>query len=179
LKQKKHPGGSHEPGNKVEIDAVLAKAGSQEFWEYLMKSIEKEYPRRDYTRVIYNYRDAPIPHVVGFPIPAIVGLVQTQIRNIADEITKEVRNKMHEQLKEQEGFLIVQDKENEIRKELGDIVNNDQQINDISEVLSETSKSIEEEITKTIMSRLEKLDREKGYGLMDKLGIEGDKRVKV
>ena len=46
LKQHKRPGSQFkEPGNKVEIDAVLAKAGSEKFWEYRKKKWSKNMGR--------------------------------------------------------------------------------------------------------------------------------------
>jgi hypothetical protein len=63
----------------------------------------------------------------------------------------------------------VSDKENEIRKELGDMVNNDQQLTDLSSVLSEASKQLEQDIIETVTSAIEKLDQEKGYKIMEHL----------
>jgi hypothetical protein len=171
LKQKKFPGGSTEAGNKVEIDAVLAKAGSAKLWDYLMKAMSEKYRKRDYTRVIHNYRDAPMPSAIGFTIPSIVWKLQTHMRSRADFITREARDKIRSRLKEYEGFLVVQDKEGEIRQELSSIVNSDQQIKDVSGALSEIARSVEEEITETVKSRMKKLDEEKDYGIMDSLSL--------
>jgi hypothetical protein len=65
--------------------------------------------------------------------------------------------------------LVVQDKENEIRKALSETVDNDEQLKDVSEALNEAAKAVEDITTKEITRRLEKLDKKKGYSIMKSL----------
>lgn len=183
LKQHKNTvSGGKEPGHKVEIDAVLARAGSEGLWNYLMKQMAKAHPRRNYTRVIHEHKYAPVPATIGFTIPSIVGQVQIYMRNRADSITKQKREDMDKKLKQYKGFLIVQDKVNTIRKDLSTMVNEeDQEIKDISSVMSEAAKSVEGSITEAVTTAINKLDEEKGYGIMASImsgtgggGGEGD-----
>src|SRR5215208_5159607 len=160
------------PGNKVEIDAVLAKAGAEQLWNYLKEQMLKEYPENDYTRVIDNYKYAPLPTLAGYTEPQLIGLIRMYIRKRADTITEDKRKEFGEELENYPGFLVVEDKENEIRKELSDIVNSDEQLKDLSSVLSEASKQLEQDIVKTVTSAIKKLDAEKGYDIIKALGIE-------
>ncbi|MDQ3967067.1 MAG: hypothetical protein M3275_01580 [Thermoproteota archaeon] len=160
---------SFDPGNKVEIDAVLAKAGAERLWNYLMEQITKVHPKRDYTRVIDAYKYAPTPSAAGFTEPSLIGHVKIYIRKRAESITEPKRKEFGKELKDCKGFLVVSDKENEIRKELGDMVNNDQQLTDLSSVLSEASKQLEQDIIETVTSAIKKLDQEKGYKIMEHL----------
>jgi len=93
-----------------------------------MLQMAKKHPKRDYTRVIDAHKYAPIPASVGFTIPTIVGQVQVYIRNRADSFTIQKREHFGKELKDYKGFLVFQDKENAIRKDLSTMVNEDQQL---------------------------------------------------
>ncbi|MDQ3967279.1 MAG: hypothetical protein M3275_02655 [Thermoproteota archaeon] len=154
------------PGNKVEIDAVLGKAGPQKLWNYLKEQLQKAFPEYDYTRVIDAYKYAPAPSLAGFVEPQIIGLIKIWIRNRAEAITGDKRKAFGEELKNHPGLLVVTDKVNQIRKELGEIVNGDEQIKNVSYVLNETSKQLEEVIIKAVTEAIEKLDQAHNYGIM-------------
>jgi hypothetical protein len=162
---------SWTPGNKVEIDAVLGKAGAEKLWNYLREQLTKAFPENDYRRVIDVYKYAPKPSATGYTQPQLIGKINIYIRDRADEITKDRRDEMRKELKEYKGFLVVIDKENEIRKELADIVNNDEQLADLTSVLSEASKQLEQDIVEKVTSAIKKLDAEKGYAILDQLDL--------
>jgi hypothetical protein len=158
---------SWTPGNKIEIDAVLGKAGPERLWNYLMEQIVKKYPEMDYTRVIDAHHYAPLPTMAGFTEPQLIGLIKMYIRERAESITEDKRKEYDEELESYPGFLVVQDKENEIREALREIVNNDEQLKAISSALSETSKRLEQDIVKAVTTALSTLDQAKNYGIME------------
>jgi hypothetical protein len=171
LKQKTHAGYKDKtPGNKVEIDAVLAKAGAENFWNYLMKRIEQDEPTFDYTRVIDVYGCAPsFATIENFVVPRIVHELKSYGNSRYDELTEERLGDYEAELEDyDEGFIVVNDKENEIRRELQDIVDSDQECKDIRATLFKVGKESESTIKETIESAIRKLDEEKGYHIMDK-----------
>lgn len=170
LKRHKNPQTkAWDPGHKVEIDAVLAKAGAKALWDYLMEQMKKSNLKSDYNRVITTHTYAPVPKTTGFAVPQLVGQIQVYMRDRASSLTKSKREEYHNQFKEYPGFMIVIDKENEIRKELSDIVHKDQQLTDITTVLSKAAESVESSIIEAVTSGIKKLDQEKGYNIMGSL----------
>jgi hypothetical protein len=164
---------SKDPGNKVEIDAVLAKAGSEELWNYMMERIKESHPNRDYTRVIDAHKHAPLCGAVeNFVVPSIVHQIKNYVSNRYESLTEKKRHDYKKELEGFKGFTVVQDKENEIRKELHKIVYNDQQSKDITGVLYSAGKLVESTIKEAVESAIRKLDAEKGYGIMKTLGME-------
>jgi len=63
----------------------------------------------------------------------------------------------------------VSEKENEIRKELIEIVAEDEECKDIKALLYRVGESFESRIREEILLEIKKLDDEKRYGLMGKL----------
>lgn len=161
-------------GHKVEIDAVLAKAGTQAFWNYLMSKMEGAFNTLDYTRVIHAYNYVPQSGAIeNFVIPPIVHQLAGYINDRYREHTEEKRTELEEELEEYEdGFVVVEDKENEIRKEINEITNKDQQAKDIESLLKTAGQKLKRVIEENINTAIKKLDQEKGYGLMKALGME-------
>jgi hypothetical protein len=171
LKQHKNADGPGKiPGNKVEIDAVLAKAGAEEFWKYLMNRIEQEYETFDYNRVIDVSGCSPsFPEVANFVIPRIVNILRGYGQDRYYELIDEKIDEWEAKLEDHEGLTPVSEKENEIRGEFYDIVKEDDECEDIKEILHKVGKSVESRIREEILSEIKKLDEQKHYGLMAKL----------
>jgi hypothetical protein len=163
------------PGHKVEIDAVLAKAGTEDFWNYLMDKMEKHFTIMDLTRAIHTYNYVPKSGALeNFVIPPVVHQLASYLNNRYRELTKERREEMRKELEEhKDGFVIVEDKDQELRKELNDIVYKDQQAKDIESLLKTTGKGLKGAIEQSIITAIQKLDAEKGYGIMDALSNKG------
>jgi 5S rRNA maturation endonuclease (ribonuclease M5) len=129
--------------HKIEIDAILAQVGAEKLWEYLQKLLKKEFPKRNYLRVI-NPAPALSKHY-----PPIVKQLQMYYDKRADEITKEESKKIEGELKDVEGFIDVEQKEKEILDDrLGKIV-------------------LEDKLFKDIAEEFVALDREKGYRISE------------
>jgi 5S rRNA maturation endonuclease (ribonuclease M5) len=128
---------------KIEIDAVLAAQGAEKLWQYLQGLLEKEFPKRDYLRVI-----DPAPDLSKH-YPPIIQRLKLYYHKIAHEITEPERKKIEEELKEVDGFIDVEQKEKEILDDrLGKIVTEHQLLKDVAE---------------TFVA----LDREKGYRISE------------
>ena len=76
---------------------------------------------------------------------------------------QEVKATNEKELGDYKGFTVVQDKENEIRRELHKIVDRDQQSKDITDVLHSAGKLVESTIKEAVESAIKKLDTDKGY----------------
>jgi hypothetical protein len=116
---------------KVELDAVLAEVGSERLFGYFMDLLRKAYPKRDYTRVISSK-------------PSLEHHYHKSIRNFtkylsshAESITEEESEKIEEELKDVLGFIDVPEKEKEIDKRLGDIVEADEHLKDIASTIED------------------------------------------
>jgi hypothetical protein len=146
--------------HKIEIDAILSKVEAQRLWEYLQDLLEKEFPTRDYRRVI-----DPRPDLSKHYHP-VVKQLQIYYDNYATEITKEESDKIEKELKEVEGFIDdVEAKEKEILDDrLGKIVREDKHLNEVAEAF----------VT---------LIKEKGYKIMEAVEIPeeggGFRKLKV
>ncbi|HEY1248087.1 MAG TPA: hypothetical protein VGE97_03785, partial [Nitrososphaera sp.] len=171
LKQHKRQGGQFkEPGNKVEIDAVLAKAGSERFWEYLKKKMEQEYGTFDYNRVINVSGCSPLfGGAENFVIPPIVNTLKSYGHHRYGELTSEREQEIEQELEEHKGLTAVSEKENEIRSELREIVVEDEECKDIKAILYEVGKSVGPRIREELLLKIKRLDEDKSYGLMAKL----------
>ncbi|HKI06873.1 MAG TPA: OmpH family outer membrane protein [Nitrososphaeraceae archaeon] len=164
-------------GHKVEIDAVLAKVGTEAFWNYLMSKMEEAFDTMDYTRVIHAHNHIPQTGAIeNFVVPSIVHQLASHINDRYRELTKERRTELEEDLQDYEdGFVVVEDKENEIRKEINEIAYKDQEAKDIESVLKAAGTELKVVIEESINKAIKKLDAEKGYGIMDKI-LEGGRR---
>jgi hypothetical protein len=133
---------------KVELDAVLAEVGSERLFRYFMDLLKKAYPKRDYTRVISS--KPSLEHHYHKPIRNF----KQYLSNHTDSLVKKESEKIESELKEIEGFIEVEEKEKEIDKRLGDIIEADEHL-------------------KNIASAIEDLASKKGYD-WGKLDSEGE-----
>jgi hypothetical protein len=115
---------------KIEIDAILSDVGAQRLWQYLQDLLNKEFPTRNYNRVI-----DPAPDLSKH-YPPIVEQLKLYYDKVAAEITKEESKKIEEELEDVEGFIDVQAKEKEILDDrLGKIVREDEHLTEVAEAL--------------------------------------------
>lgn len=133
---------------KVEMDAVLARVGSERFWEYIVHKQKQYYPNRDYTRVI-----TPQPTTSNY-YPKILNELQDVITDYIKLILKDESSKVREELEDVEGFI--EDVE-EIRKEIDERY---QVIVDKDETLKQIGEKLATEI-QPLIERLKKLTKEK------------------
>src|SRR5215211_7085543 len=181
-----------EDGNKV----IVKDQGSEKMWNYLLGQIVKEQPKRDYTRVIDSdvYTKTPDPPVLSGSISAtasvkIVSKLQSYIYDRTQEITEQPKQEIKEELEDYEGLIDdVRAKEREIRKEIEDIVDEDEIMDDIDVVVDNAMKEVRNEVSvqsileaaadkanEAIIKGIRKLDAEKGYGIMKALGMDDEK----
>jgi hypothetical protein len=129
--------------HKIEIDAILAQVGPESLWEYLRALLKKEFPRRNYLRVIDPRPD------LSKHYPPIVTQLRLYYDNVVHEITEPESKKIEEELKDVPGFIDVKEKEKEILNErLGKIVTDNPHLKDVAEAFVA-------------------LDKEKGYKISE------------
>jgi hypothetical protein len=125
--------------HKIEIDAILADQGAEKLWGYLQELLKKEFPKRNYLRVI-----DPAPDLSKHYPPIVQQLKLYYDKRVRD-ITEQESKKIAEELKDFDGFIDVEQKEKEILDErLGKIV-------------------LEDQLLKDVAAAFVALDREKGY----------------
>jgi hypothetical protein len=114
--------------HKIEIDAVLSKAGPEKLWQYLQDLLEQEFPNRNYRRVINSKPD------LSKHYPAIIKQLKMYYDDYAREITKAESEKIEEELEDVEGFIDVKEKEKEILdNRLGKIVKEDKHLTEVAQ----------------------------------------------
>jgi len=115
---------------KIEIDAILSEVGAKTLWQYLQDLLQKEFPTRDYTRVI-----DPTPDLSKH-YPPIIEKLRLYFDKVTDKITKEESEKIEEELEDVEGFIDVEKMEKEILDDrLGKIVKEDKHLTEVAEAL--------------------------------------------
>lgn len=117
---------------RVELDAILAKVGDERFFVYIMDTLKRLYPKRDYNRAI----DIPSKGL-GTKHEEILAVIDARVRSIvsaeADKIKKE--------LSDVSGFIDVKEKLNEIRKRLSNALTDNPNYDDFTKRLNELVES--------------------------------------
>jgi hypothetical protein len=126
--------------HKVEIDAVLAHVGAARLWDYIKQALEERYKKRNYLRVI-----EPRPDALDEHYPQSIKDLNAYLDQRAEEITEDEREKIAAELQEVEGFIDVEDKRKEIDKRHGDIIRDDETLNDVAAKIKEVLQEEEEE----------------------------------
>lgn len=129
------------------IDGVLSVVGASALWEYLQNRIEREYPTRDYTRVIQK------PDLSKHD-PETIRNIRDIVTNYRESITSDQWTKIESELEEVEGFINVNDKETEIDNDLGKIVKEDVLLKELAVKLAEV-KPILDKMKKAVKSKQE------------------------
>ena len=116
---------------RIEIDAILAKAGGERFFEFIMYKLKELSPTRDYNRAItvstelFNRDNFDL-------LPASVKKFLTVIQNVTDKATCEAKQTIETELSKVEGFLEVPEKEREIADKLTEAISENEEMKLIS-----------------------------------------------
>jgi hypothetical protein len=129
-------------GKRVELDAVLARAGEEEcggspeaLWNYMMELIEEAHPIQDYTRVIES-KSSTLSNYYPEPYRQLTIFVEQYV----DEIIKPKRKQIESELKETVGLIDVKEKKEEIDKDEGKIITNNKLMKKIGKAIKEIDK---------------------------------------
>jgi hypothetical protein len=101
----------------IEIDAFLAKVGPERFFEFIMYKLEQLSPTRNYNRAIdlsaefYNRNAIDI-------LPTPVRWLLEHLQIVSDAAVAKTTNEARSKMTRVEGFLEVQYKKKEFKKEL-------------------------------------------------------------
>jgi len=153
---------------KIEIDAILAAVGAERLWEYLKDLLKKEFPKRNYRRVI-----DPSPDLSKH-YPPIVKQLQLYYDKRAREITEQESKKIEEELKDVEGFINVKEKEKEILDDrLGKIVLEDKPMKDIADALIALDSENDYKIQDIEIPKPEEEEQEEEPQQQDNSSIKG------
>lgn len=191
-------------GHKIEIDSVVEDQGAEAVWNYFLAQIIAYHPTCDCTRIIDRsvYSESPDPPYLYDNVSASsdIGIISDTIKPYlegrASEITQDRRQEIEQELKNYNGRMDdIPKAEQGYRSSLVDTVHKDDIINDVVSVVRSVRQDIEEEeglsdleqqiddiaskVGQGILDALKKLDAEKGYGILKKLGLEEDDGVGV
>ncbi len=118
-----------DKGKRIEIDAVLAKVGSERFWNFILNELDKKFPNRNYNRAIT---------ISEYVLPKTVDNFIANIQNKISELQSEERQKIMDKLENTKGFLDVNHKKAEIESNLRSIA--EEKINEVTQFISDEFK---------------------------------------
>ena len=102
---------------RIEIDAILAKVGSERFFEFIMHKLKQISAKRNYNRAIEISTEFYNKDITEFLPDAIRRLLE-RIQAISNAAAAKKKNDIKSQLEKVEGFLEVEPKKIEIVKQL-------------------------------------------------------------
>jgi len=127
--------------DRVELDSILARfdGKEEEFFDYIKDKLKELYPTRDYNRAI------DIPSTIVIEDKQKIGAEHEEPLEIITERVGEITNKESEliekELKDVEGFLVVEDKLKAIKERLVKVLNDDPNYKDFVEEFNELVES--------------------------------------
>lgn len=128
----KHDG---QGAKRIEINSVIAKVDDNErLWGYIKKKLLEFAPTRDYNRVMSSSPD--LSHRYPKPIRNFTNYIEKHVKSIVAEEKKKIES----ELENVAGFINVKDKKAEIDRRLGEIVANDEHLQEIAASLDDLSK---------------------------------------
>ncbi|HJT83414.1 MAG TPA: hypothetical protein VJ697_02935, partial [Nitrososphaeraceae archaeon] len=115
--------------NRIELNTVMTQIGPKRFWNWLYSQIIKEFPTRNYRRVI------PVP-----PYPITLPIMD-KLKEIVDkeiiEFTKDERKIILNELQKVEGLFNIDVKAYQIDERLREVVDNNENLTKLSEKLEQ------------------------------------------
>jgi 5S rRNA maturation endonuclease (ribonuclease M5) len=118
-----------ESKKRIEIDSVIARVGSQRFWDFIIKELDIVFPNRNYNRSI---------QVPEYILPKRVDDLIINIQNKISKLQSEERQKIRNRLGKTKGFLYVKQEKGEIENSLRSIA--EDKINEIMQFISDELK---------------------------------------
>lgn len=106
-----------EGRKRIEIDSVFAEVGSEVFWDFVFKELDKIFSERDYNRAI------KVPEYV---FPTIFDQFKEKVIDIVSEIQSPFVEKLIELYRHSSSFLDVKQEEKNNEKGLRSYVDNDE-----------------------------------------------------
>lgn len=105
---------------RIEIDTVIAAAGSERFWKYLKTQLEYLFTNRDYNRAI---------EVPNYVMPEEIEDLVAKLENKGIAVAENERNKIIDELKDIEGFYDnISEKEEQISQRIKKTISDDGEI---------------------------------------------------
>ena len=74
---------------RIEIDAVLAKVGSERFWNFILNELDEKFPNRNYNRAITISEYVPPKTVDNF-----IANIQNKISELQSEERQKIMDKL-------------------------------------------------------------------------------------
>lgn len=118
--------------DRVELDAVLAKVGDERFFEYIIKTLQELYPKRDYNRAI------------KIPTQTLQAKHEYTIEKIRDRINVVLDAeliKIKKELSDTSGFFDIVEKIKELKSRLANALDECPHYNDFAEELEDLVES--------------------------------------
>lgn len=117
---------------RIELDAILAKVGDKKFFEYIMETLKKLHPKRDYNRaIVISSEHLQTGH------EASIDAIDSRV----GEIVSEESDKIRKELSDVSGFISMVEKYTEIRERLKNKLRDNPYYEDFQNKLSDLIKS--------------------------------------
>ena len=117
---------------RVELDAILAKVGDERFFQYILDTLEKLYPTRDYNRAIEIATDE-----LGAEHEETLESIDDRVKEVVNDEADIVKT----ELKTVKGFIDVKEKLEEIKERLRNTLSDAPDYEDFTNKLVELVKS--------------------------------------
>lgn len=140
---------------KIELNAVLATVGPERLWGYFKELLQQEYPTRDYNRAIESHPDLTRYYPIG------IRIFNEYIKEHENSIVQKDVEEIESELEDVEGFINVPEKEEEIDKRLGTIIENDELLKEVGSKLEETFKGRDPKRWMELAKKLEEEDKKR------------------
>jgi hypothetical protein len=155
---------------RVELDAVLARAGEPEYdrngeggakvlWDYIKGLIDDAYPLQDYNRAVESKSPTLSNHY-----PESYRQLTTFVEQFVDNIIRPTEEHIESRLKKTVGLTNVEQLKELIDREEGKIISANKQFKKLGMSIKEIDKKYGFGITKTKLDSKKTLDERKGGG---------------
>jgi len=157
-------------GKRVELDAVLARAGEPEhdrngeggakvLWDYIKELIDDAYPLQDYNRAVESKSPTLSNHY-----PESYRQLTDFVEQFVDDIIRPKKEQIESRLKKTVGLTNVGQLKEQIDKEEGKMISANKQLKKLGTAIKVIDKKYGFGITKTKLDSKKTLDERKGGG---------------
>jgi len=117
---------------RIELDAILANVGDERFFQYILDTLQKLNPKRDYNRAIEIPSDR-----LHARHEESMNMIDVQVHQVVSDESDKIRAELHEI----PGFIDVKEKHHEIEMRLRKVLTDNPDYEDFANKLSELVES--------------------------------------
>jgi hypothetical protein len=127
---------------RIEIDAVLAKVGNERFFEYILDKLKGLYPNRNYNRAVElpkigDFNKVYETNLIGVKHEDSIATIEARKMEILNPELEKIKG----ELADVQGFIDVNEKEEESKERLKNIINANPHYKDFADKLDNLVKT--------------------------------------